>query len=1643
MSYLYITITQECDLDFLKAFDGSSNTIQQFLQEAQTNIESLKGCFASASLLICILAKKVSEESTLIRDDVMDHGMRAMLTFVANLCLKPDTTKSEKSSSNKKSSSSLIRAKLIMEIARVFSPVFSTYIDSLCLLLKSFRQSEKTIFHASEFVMNALKVDITMADTNVPIPSGFVLFQKESIRLLQCLTNQYPHVRQSVVLDLLPLLADSYNSRTPMKLYSLSYSADSEENRIPASLAALLTVLQSSASVMSVMNNVDSLAQYRSLCALTCKEILERASHKDLCVIYRQLAFHLVSDLMTVLTNAEFIIAPTLLAIMFRLIAGKIQSFTGDSARKRDVSFFNFLLDLLGSCGSSISELIIEERGIKDVLDMDVCPPQLRNSVIENLNSLVEKFTHVENGTPRTLSALEDVVPVGIGLKLLSEVFAATLETVIDYLKYFENRKLITWPNARSLLALSGIGNRFVDRLQDVDDMDVLYFSVANYLKLKNEKDFLSNDAHEFLLRYWLSDVSQGNSIKDFINGSLLTLSGNSDLSVGVLQASRARNEQLRHCNSQEWVKSVLRRILVSRELKPLLNIILGSILLSFTEGSPLVRARAMKSLGSLIRVDKEISAREEVQETIKERLHDSAICVREEAVKLVGFLFLRNTDIENTLLDSLIERLHDTGVSVRKAVVSIIRDLLERRPDFPGYSELCVNLIQLNAEPKEEDSIRDLVRLTFQQLWFLPPCSAACDSHASRSIENKTIDTEFLLGCGWKIFGARDSLKCDQRQMEPSAVILEAPNGKKFGSVADAIDAYQHAASSLYEESKADRNDLLSGVVPIPSADLTVATHLEVTAMQIAGVACHLKDPQWVISIIRDVLDSKAEGSGSPVHVQRKREASLKHCSKLMACLVELLVRCEEVLARATAIETRQEAQQRLTSIILGISLLSRAHPPFLLPYVHHFLPYLKGENGLSFSDECLLILSITEMLEAATAVPGFTLGSRIDELNDDLSKIALKFSDSNIHAAISCMTAVALKVSRDAKALMDLGERCFRSIRQVCIEVQSSNVLSKEQAARLQRCVVVLGYICEHSRKCTELLGVPSDNVAPIENFDENIALSSEKVCAANMCEICYSAIVFSLKLHDKKLHLRATQALCSVFLGCPKFIIHANTSGLLRKLFETEQGEEIHCTLVTCLKNMMLSEERRLEMTVMGDVLSRDSSCKAPTESDSDFTPAGFVLQEYLSRLISFLRGGSKFLRISTLELIKTLLLQGMLCPLDVISPLVALQGDTDPIIREESLRLLVNEEQKHPRFLESKILDGIDVAYDQHYANDNAFFTSNDGRSIFSDLYSLCFASNRRRRNELLTGLLKKCLQSCIEFNDGNQSLISHNEYLRVKFLISTLATLKFQVLDEPLYIIYWISRNVPVTSAILANIIKKQLAEMGSVQRVEGMMQGPVEGATSKHSGKKRPLHRSYPPQQLEWSEELLVFESSIFSTWFSKAGANEVDVRLKVLTSGYFAWQSIILLMKLKAILTSKYNLTNEQFLAFNPEEKGNSERIKFSEEDIGLDLSGDEGQSSVDSLLQSACDAKSTEMFVRHITAEFNKWQLAMDNESHDFNISRSGKRGRRLSKNPERVAGGKSKNKKRIGRKARFTFAASEDEEYEDSSASDFEDI
>ena len=192
-----------------------------------------------------------------------------------------------------------------------------------------------------------------------------------------------------------------------------------------------------------------------------------------------------------------------------------------------------------------------------------------------------------------------------------------------------------------------------------------------------------------------------------------------------------------------------------------------------------------------------------------------------------MGGFVLKGYDIsEGPYLDGLVVRLRDKGVSVRKTVVGILKDTLLFQPDHPRYSELCLALLERGAQPKEEESIKEVVRATFQQVWFLPPSTSAirAQSRPRKSLPSSSSSSSSAMA----IDETTSSAEC--KESESDVGVSESPRGR--GARASSIGSLGGGGKN-----KIDKGSDSKGTRASSSGGDALSRHLEATAMQMVDV--------------------------------------------------------------------------------------------------------------------------------------------------------------------------------------------------------------------------------------------------------------------------------------------------------------------------------------------------------------------------------------------------------------------------------------------------------------------------------------------------------------------------------------------------------------------------------------------------------------------------------------------------------------------------------------------------------------------------------------------------------------------------------------------------------------------------------------
>lgn len=265
--------------------------------------------------------------------------------------------------------------------------------------------------------------------------------------------------------------------------------------------------------------------------------------------------------------------------------------------------------------------------------------------------------------------------------------------------------------------------------------------------------------------------------------------------------------------------------------------------------------------------------------------------------------------------------------------------------------------------------------------------------------------------------------------------------------------------------------------------------------------------------------------------------------------------------------------------------------------------------------------------------------------------------------------------------------------------------------------------------------------------------------------------------------------------------------------------------------------------------------------------------------------------------------------MICPLDVISLLIGLQGDISEDVQRRALQIIQLEDTKNSSFLENRLCEGIEkipilqrLSANKIWAVQLSSSPKEIPISVIGSLYSSCFRTNRKRRTIFLTALLRRCDIHCNVTDDAKNllSIIDNSFALSpnfptvffdirsqgsndlscslfrikemVEFLVSTLAHIPYSVLDEVLFVITWLNRKSAVQTDIFLKRFRDLLLLCGAIIGKQGCIQSPMEGDTFSIASNQDPSEADISENTTgSFIEECLQFDEETFQI-YEKSG---------------------------------------------------------------------------------------------------------------------------------------------------------------------------
>jgi cohesin loading factor subunit SCC2 len=883
------------------------------------------------------------------------------------------------------------------------------------------------------------------------------------------------------------------------------------------------------------------------------------------------------------------------------------------------------------------------------------------------------------------------------------------------------------------------------------------------------------------------------------------------------------------------------------------------------------------------------------VKQAIIDRFQDEATSVRQATVDLVGKYVLQRPSLFETYYQALVERSVDKGVSVRKTVVKIFGEFLNQNPATGARTEICRRLVERASMVKEEDTVKDLIRDTFQSMWFSE------HSKTSASVEVAVDDEE------------RDASAAENGMHH-----MNGGAGRKAGKLSD-------------------------------------AARLEAVALQMVEVIAGLQNTEWLVGLLNHMLFGPGEGEQGKRDRAKERKTIEKRCRAIVKCLIEILLKLDEGAQPALdrAIPELATPAKQLLAVISTLFVFSRANPAFLLDHVGTLLPYLKAENHVDKQDEASICYMVSHMVGLVIPLERKPDHRAIQDVVRDLVQITYKFTPTTIHAAIQCLSNICTYVNKDPAPLLKLANTFYKVLRQYIRTPDLSKESSQARSA-VHRALIVLGCICRYYsfKSTSEDPALLTAGTSADKKKLKDVATLDAELTAKSIYEVSYRVIAAYLH-KDLETEIKAIQAICSLFTGYMKLMLVAQRDGLVEKMLQSRHNA-VKLTALKSLRDVLLAEEERVESgAARENMASAGISLKQRVKGDQDAEASivGGVVQEHLETIKALLMSSDVQLRQASIALLGVLHRQGLVNPLQTLPALVALLGDTCSGVRADAFRQLLIEHEKHPEFLQSRVLDGICLCYHfQNTALQDASVIINEDREmtgaaggggtglttqcIFGPLYGSCVRGNRKHRNGFLRGLLslfeeKTAKDVRAASGAGGAKEGPHRRRSSVgaptftgsssqqgsldppflAFIARVLAFLPFDVQEEPLLLISHISRMVSLEGSAL-------LHELKDIFRKAGIRIPEAEGENEGDSDMDDEDIRPPAPAPRDDDEDAPVpMEMDV-----GVNGAVSPKL-LALLKDKCAAGMAFCLLLRLKFFLKNVYSLSDERCKDYVPKE--------------------------------------------------------------------------------------------------------------------------
>lgn len=644
------------------------------------------------------------------------------------------------SSGKKRRSSAPESAVAGKDLKKIYEPITQMMtlqlilMDRLKTLVGSLSIDSQQVADLTAGALRTLGVDSLSSSAK---SSSIQQLQMESIMILTAVFRRYPNHRDSILDEILSLIPSLPSAKRSLRTFPVSYSSStspsalrdcnsqvvgpllSHQNHTIQMVTALIISLVQCCVMIPTFAIDDSGVQFQSG-LLTCQamsdgfvgHLLQRCKKSvsgPSTESYRAMLSNFTEDLLLVLLVPEYPASKLLLSSLEKFLKLHLSKSTrvfGNDQQTLEATYLNSAFDMLGKICSVKAGIVAASR-LRPVTITTTPPMSLDTEENESISChCSSKRTDVFLVQCDSCNDIYHGMCIGIPDKeSVPETWACDSCCLGRIVVRERTKRMTEEPESidKSYVLHHSVRAMTSHRL-GVDMEDAVRIGLASWVEVLETKGTSMRRTAAALLEYWDKPGPAGESLTE----------------EGVIRVilSLAAEDLPKNVRSQ-----------------------IGFILKILEDPSnSTLRKLSLKVIDQIVKGDQSTMMMPVVASKVAQRLSDDSIAVREAAVTLVGEYIARSPGAVKRYGTALVPCLKDPGVSVRKRVIRIFEHILISCPTYTSRDKVCSIMLECAADPKEEDSVRDLIENLFATLWLSCPSTSSGRKRLHSEFEEQVV---------------------------------------------------------------------------------------------------------------------------------------------------------------------------------------------------------------------------------------------------------------------------------------------------------------------------------------------------------------------------------------------------------------------------------------------------------------------------------------------------------------------------------------------------------------------------------------------------------------------------------------------------------------------------------------------------------------------------------------------------------------------------------------------------------------------------------------------------------------------------------------------------------------------------------------